>query len=152
MKSPAIYPVLIYSLLVSSMLVGCGGVDQQSVLEAANGTNLQRLTNLYLSYQSRNDWNGPPDQATLREFAVSFDKKKLARIGIDPSQIDELFVSERDGKPYKIRYNVKGSSRGSTEPVVFEEVGVSDKRRIGFLNMTEREVDAAEYDQLWAGN
>ena len=40
---------------------------------------------------------------------------------------------------------------GSSEPVIFEAVGVDGKREVGFLNMTQREVDAAEYDQLFAG-
>ena len=63
----------------------------------------------------------------------------------------QLFVSPRDNQPFKIRYGVQGSIMGSSEPVIFEATGVDGKREVGFLNMTEKEVDAAEYDALWAG-
>ena len=40
---------------------------------------------------------------------------------------------------------------GSSEPVIFEAVGVDAKRMVGFLNMEQREVDEAEYRSLWSG-
>ncbi len=40
---------------------------------------------------------------------------------------------------------------GSAEPAVFEATGSNGKRMVGFLNMVQKEVDAADYDTLWAG-
>jgi hypothetical protein len=99
----------------------------------------------------KNEWLGPADEAGFSEFIRSYNPKKLTRIGIDPSAIDKLFVNERDGKPFKIRYSVAGSAMGSAEPVIFESVGVRGKRMVGFLNMEQREVDEAEYNDLWEG-
>lgn len=130
--------------------VGCGGADPTSRLTELNETNLQRVTNLYLAYQAKNNFLGPRDEQALQSFVRSVPANKLERIGIDPSGIDGLFISDRDGQPFKIRYGVQGNMMGSQEPVVFEAEGQNGKRLVGFLDMTQREVDAAEYEQLWA--
>lgn len=138
--------------LILGLLAGCSGsADPVNALAKANESNIQRLANLYLAYQSDNNWAGPPDEVAFKEFIKAYSPKKLERIGIDPAQVDQLFVSERDGQPFKIRYKVVGNMMGSTEPVVFEAEGAGGQRMVGFLNMTQREVDAAEYDSLWAG-
>jgi hypothetical protein len=141
----------IFSLILG-LLVGCSDqADPGDALAKANESNIQRLANLYLAYQSDNNWVGPPDEAAFKEFIKAYSPKKLERIGIDPAQVDQLFVSERDSQPFKIRYKVVGNMMGSTEPVIFEAAGVGGQRMVGFLNMSQREVDAAEYDSLWAG-
>lgn len=137
--------------LLAGMLVGCTNrTDSDSAIASVNETNLQRLANLYFTYQSKHDWRGPADEAEFKNFLRSYNPAKLTRIGIDPNKIDELFISERDGEPFKIRYGVVGSVMGSSAPVVFESTGDGSTRLVGFLNMEQREVDAAEYDTLWS--
>ncbi len=132
-------------------VAGCGGgVDGDHALAEVNSTNIQRLANLYFTYQTRNEWRGPADEAEFKRFIRGYNPQKLARIGVDPNAVDALFVSERDGQPLKIRYAVMGSAMGSAEPVVFESQGVDGGREVGFLNMTQREVADAEYESLWA--
>ena len=126
-------------------------IDPNEAIARVNEINIQRLANLYFTYQMKNEWKGPADEAEFKEFLSSYNPKKLSRIGIDPNAIDELFVNERDGQPFKIRYSVAGSAMGSSEPVIFESVGVRGKRMVGFLNMMQREVDEAEYNDLWTG-
>jgi hypothetical protein len=75
----------------------------------------------------------------------------LANIGVDPAALDQLFVSGRDGEPFRVRYGVPGHILGSNAPVVFESSGVDGKRIVGFLNMTTQEVDNVEYERLWSG-
>lgn len=138
--------------LFVTCLVGCRrGVDPDAAIARVNETNIQRLANLYLTYQMKNDWRGPADEADFKKFLRNYNPKKLTRIGIDPSAIDTLFVNERDGEPFKIRYGIPGSAMGSSAPVVFESVGVRGKRLVGFLDMVQREVDEAEYSELWSG-
>jgi hypothetical protein len=144
-------PILSALSLAACVLVGCGGsVDPSAAVAAANSTNIQRLTNLYQAYQSENGWVGPADDASLKEFIRGLPPNTLTRIGIEPGNVDAIFVSERDGQPFKFRYKVVGSMMGSTEPVVFESEGVDGKRMVGFLNMTQRDVDSAEYESLFA--
>ena len=130
-------------------LSGCGGVTAESALAKANETNIKRLSNLYFSFQMKNGWKGPKDEQDFKNFLNSYSPKKLERIGIDPNAIDELFISSRDGQPFRIRYGVPGSAMGSTEPVVFESTGVDGKFLVGFLDMRTEEFDAAGADELF---
>lgn len=144
-------PVLSALSLAACVLVGCGdSVNPDSAVAAANSNNIQRLTNLYQAYQSENGWVGPANDASLKEFIGGLPANTLSRIGIEPGNVDAIFTSERDGQSFKLRYKVVGSMMGSTEPVVFESEGVDGKRMVGFLNMTQREVDSAEYESLFA--
>jgi hypothetical protein len=144
-------PILSLILFAVCVFAGCGGsVDPDSAVAAANSSNIQRLTNLYMTFQSENGRIGPADDASLKDFIRSLPPTTLTRIGLEPGNVDSTFVSERDGQPFKLRYKVVGSMMGSDEPVVFESVGVGGKRMVGFLNMTQRDVDAAEYDSLFA--
>lgn len=137
-------------VLLLASVVGCGPQDPASRLAELNGTNLQRVANLYLAYQIEHDFRGPKDEGTFQEYIRSLSATKLERIGVAQGEIDNLFVSERDGQPFKIRYKVQGSMMGCEEPVVFEAEGESGKRKVGFLNMTQREVEASEYERLFS--
>ena len=143
--------LILGSLCVLITAIGCRQSSPESTLASLNESNVQRLVNLYFAYQKKHDFNGPKDEQAFRQFVQGISLEKLQRIGVDPASIDGIFVSERDGQPFKIRYRIKGSMMGSQDPVVFESQGADGKRMVGFLNMTQREVDAAEYDQLWAG-
>jgi hypothetical protein len=133
-------------------IAGCGGgSDGHAKLAEVNSNSMQRLANLYFTFQLEHDLRGPKDEAEFRSFIAGINPEKLKLVGVDPGAIDVLFVSPRDNQPFKIRYGVRGSAMGSSEPVIFEAVGVDGKREVGFLNMTQREVDAAEYDQLLVG-
>lgn len=135
---------------VLATFVGCGGQSPESRLAELNDTNLKRVANLYLAYQMEHEFRGPQDEQTLIQFAKGISPTKLERIGVDPSAIEQVMVSQRDGQTFKVRYGVKGSMMGSQEPVVFEAEGKDGKRMVGFLDMSQREVDASEYDRLWA--
>ncbi|MEO1495524.1 MAG: hypothetical protein AAFV43_00065 [Planctomycetota bacterium] len=133
----------------TGLVVGCGEVDPNQRFAELNSTNIQRLVTLYGAFQSRNELWGPRDDAAFKQFVQGVSPKKLERIGVDASSIDQIFVSGRDGEPFNVRYGVRGAVKGSNEPVVFEASGVDGKRMVGFLNATQREVDAAEYERLW---
>ncbi len=143
--------ILCCGLLFVATVTGCRQSSPESTLASLNESNVQRLTNLYFAYQKKHSFNGPKDEQDFRQFIQGISPDKLSRIGVDPASIDTVFISDRDGQPLRVRYRVKGSMMGSQEPVVFEAEGAEGMRMVGFLNMTQREVDAAEYDQLWSG-
>ncbi len=139
-------------VLCLGLVTGCGfSVDNESTLAQLNAQNIQRLANLYVAFQQNHEWRGPDDEAEFKEFIKNFPSHKLERIGIDPTNIDGIFVNERDGEPFNIRYQVQGNMMGCSEAVIFEATGVGGKKMIGFLDMLQREVEQAEYDQLWSG-
>jgi hypothetical protein len=139
------------ALMVVASIPGCStSVNPEDAVAASNSNNIQRVANLYLAYQTENNWIGPPDEAAFKDFIRGLSPNILSRISVDPTKLDQVFVSDRDNQPFKIRYKVVGNMRGSGEPVVYESEGVDDKRMVGFLNNSQREVDAAEYDSLFA--
>jgi hypothetical protein len=143
--------VVLGGCLLSGLVAGCSShTDPDSAIASVNRTNIERLANLYFTYQSQHDWHGPTNEADFKSFVRGCNTHQLTRIGIDPNAIDQLFISERDGQPFKIRYGVLGSAMGSSAPVIFESAGKGGKRLVGFLDMQQREVDESEYKSLWS--
>ena len=143
--------VFLCGCLFEGLLVGCSSrTDPDSAIARVNTTNIQRLANLYFTFQSQHEWRGPVDEAQFKSYLRKYDPHKLSRIGVDPNALDKLFISEGDGQPFKIRYGVLGSAMGSSAPVIFESAGDGKRRLVGFLDMQQREVDESEYDTLWS--
>lgn len=135
----------------TALLTGCSGADANSMIADANDSNVKRLATLYSFFHIQNRNKGPKDEAQLREFIEAQDPKRLQRGGIDASKLDDLFVSERDGESFKVRYGVNTVIRGPALPVVFESTGIDGMRQVGFCNGLMQEVDEVEYDRLMAG-
>jgi len=130
--------------------VGCSSDDTAKQIAAMNKSNIQRLSNVYAAYQNGKGGSGPKDEADFKDFIRAYDPAKLSAMGIDPGDLDKAFTSERDGKPFKIKYAVPGG-RGSVAPVVFEQDGAGGTKQVGFTGGTVEDVDDAKYKELWAG-
>jgi hypothetical protein len=139
-------------LATGGLLAGLSGCGDNVAKEVAamNTSNVQRLSNTYAAFQNFKGGRGPNDAADFKAFIKDFDPNKLSMMGIDPKELDAIFTSERDGKPFKIRYKV-GGGRGSVDPVVFEQDGKEGKKQVGFTGGKVEDVDDATYAQLWAG-
>lgn len=140
------------ALCVSTIALGCGsGNDAAGGIAAANDSNVLRLSNLYQAYRLRNNSQGPQDQAALVAFLrEKMIPERLERMGVDPDNIEGLFVSDRDGEPLVVRYGVPGGL-GAVDAVVFEKEGSDGKRQVGFTDGSLKEVDAGQYEQLLQG-
>ena len=95
---------------------------------------------------------GPENEEVFKKFLRDADPARMERMGVSVNDIDSLFVSERDNEPFQIRYEIQGSPRGCAEPAIFEATGSGGKRMVAFLNMSQKEVEELEYDQLWEGS
>jgi hypothetical protein len=143
--------IVLCSCLFQCVLIGCSSrTDPDSAIARVNGTNIERLANLYFTFQSQHEWRGPAGEAEFKSFLHKYNPHKLSRIGVDPNALDKLFISERDGQPFKIRYGVLGSAMGSSAPVIFESAGDGKRRLVGVLDMQQCEVDESEYEKLWS--
>lgn len=131
-------------------LTGCNRDRTAEIVAEMNTSNVQRLANLYAAHQNYKSGRGPASETEFREFVRTYDPHKLKMMGINPDELDQLFTSEADGKPLKVRYNV-GGGRGSKDPVVFEQDGKDGKKRVGYTGGTVEEVDDTTSRQLWAG-
>lgn len=134
-------------------LTGCSGDPVAQEVAGMNKTNIQRLANVYAAHQTFRGGQGPKDEAEFKSFikeAKELDDGKQKMMGIDKNNLDQLFVSERDGKPFKIRYKV-GGGRGSVDAVVFEAEGKEGKKQVAYTGGKVEEVDDASYQQMLAG-
>ena len=138
---------------VALLVVGCGPPSSDDAIADVNKTNLHRLSNLYVRYQTQHRWAGPKDEATFKAYINELSPAVLSRMGIDPATTDELFTSEQDLAPFEIRYGVRGSARGSNEAIIFERDGSGEGRRVAFTSSkVETIADEARYKGLLDGS
>lgn len=132
-------------------LAGCGGDNVARQVAAMNTSNIKRVANMYSAFQNYKGGSGPTDDAEFKAFIKAFDPAKLSMMGIDANNLDALFTSERDSKPFFIRYKL-GGGKGSEAAVVFEQDGKDGKKQVAFTgNSKVEDVDDATYAQLRAG-
>lgn len=142
---------LTWAVLLLGMIVlaGCSSSKISDGVARANSANIKRVGNLYGSYLAHNAWEGPKDEQNLNRYIhENLSQKKLEMMGIDPQNIDAVFISERDGKPFRVRWGLSVAPL-STVTVVFETEGIDGKKRVATNNGEVREVDDAEYQRLW---
>ena len=77
-------------------------------------------------------------------------KQALAKLSITPKKMkvgsfDEVFVSERDGKPLIVIY---GSPNKNSDVLVYEQTGINGKRLLGHRIGMVEEVDDAQLKSL----
>jgi len=130
-------------------LAGCSGDPTAKEVAALNKSNIQRVANLYTAFQTYKGGRGPKSDAEFKEFITAFDADKLKMMGVNSGDLGALFTSERDGKPFKVRYGV-GGGRGSVDAVVFEQDGTAGKKQVGFTTGKVEEVDDSTYQHLLA--
>ncbi|HEY2826504.1 MAG TPA: hypothetical protein VGJ04_02805 [Pirellulales bacterium] len=137
-------------LLWVIVAAGCSGENTAARVADLNRSNIQKAANLYSAYQMHNGV-GPKDAATLKEFVSSgsgISPRRLEMMQIDLKNLDPIFISERDHKPFKLKPNVLAPSM-TIAAVVFEDIGIDGKRQVAFNNGSVREVDDAKYKNLW---
>src|SRR5215213_5452387 len=85
-------------------LAGCGRDTTARDVAAMNTSNIQRVANLYSAFQTYKGGRGPATEAEFKEFITQFDQEKLQMMGVKSADLTGLFTSERDGKPFQVRY------------------------------------------------
>lgn len=134
-------------------LVGLAGCRDKLAdqVAAMNTSNIRRVANIYEGFQNLvGGGKGPKNEAELTKFIKEYDPTKLKMMGIDSNDLPKLLTSERDGKPFKVRYGV-GGGRGAVAPVVFELEGKDGKKQVAFTGGKIEEVGEAEYQAYWSG-
>jgi hypothetical protein len=150
MHSPLCRPfgVILAGLLIATW--GCSSNSHLAEVTARNTSNIQRLSNFYQAFQSNRFGQGPKDETELKNYIQTQPTETFHLMGIDPENRDSIWISERDHKPFKVRYNVS-SPFGALAAVVFEQEGVGGIRQVGLNNSKVEEADDAHYKELWEG-
>jgi hypothetical protein len=152
MGNPTQY-LLATTMLLLFCMCGCqGGADPDAMLARATDNNVKRVSRMYTVFQMRNSMIGPKDEEELKSFILEHSEARLARIGIDPEKVDEIFLSERDGQKLIVRYGTELEDSSKSIPVVFEAEGKDGTRYVGFSNAYMQEIsDDDQYKRLMAG-
>ncbi len=140
-------PMIVLGLLLAS----CS--SREAVFEdkfrAQNSERILQLANLYCLYQQRHGKKSPADENQLKSYIQELPSTIQERYMVDPAKVDEIFISPRDGKPFKVRWKVKLPILGPSTPIVFETEGAEGKFQVAFHDQKVEEVDQAQYDKLW---
>lgn len=118
---------------------GCSASPEQRMKEAyrnAYRENGRRLVALYTQCMTMpgkpvagpDDFKGPANESEFRAFIRQVPQEALSDMGITSPDSEDLFKSERDGLPFRIRYGFKGGMN-AVFIVLCEEKGKSGKIR-----------------------
>jgi hypothetical protein len=134
-------PILVAALAV---LVGCGQGprDAKSIIREANDVNGRRLVNLYGQYQAIHG-HSPKTEQAFRKGIEARGPSALEEMGVPTGDLSPLFVSERDGQPFEVRYAAPYMP-GSRQALVFESRGLEGKRAVYFTGGTVVQVPESE--------
>ena len=138
------YNTKLVVVLLACFLVGCS--KKVPTLADVNNTNIKKLRGVYGLFLFQHNMRGPQSEEELKDYLRTDPGAtvKIKRMGMTLEDIDRIFVSERDGQPFKVRYGLNGLG---DHAAVFEAEGVDGKRQVALA--TPREVEQAEYDRLW---
>lgn len=141
--------LLALSVALLGLQAGCGD-PLKNAFSQHYKANIHRLAGLYQMYQMTNDGIGPDGEEAFREYVASVPEDFLDKIGANPEKRDQLFVSERDKKPFHIVYSVEANYR-QPAPIVFEQEGKDGKRWIGFTAGSCQEFSTEDYEKFRDG-
>lgn len=134
------------TLALVTSFCGCSGENE---LAGIYSDNIRKVHQCYLMYMEEHGYRGPKDEEELKTY-LKTDPTAIfltKRIDLTPEGVDDIFISERDGEPFVIRYGLNGIA---DHAIVFEAVGVDGTRLIALTPPLEVE-DEDEYDDYLTG-
>lgn len=87
----------------------------------------------------------PKSEEAFKEFIAANGSAAMERAGV--ASVDELLVSNRDGKPYVIIYG-KPPAGVAHDVIVFEQEGIDGKRLVGRNTGFIAELDESQFREL----
>jgi hypothetical protein len=126
-------------------VIGCASDDGAERVLDFNDSNIKKIRNFYELYMDEHASVGPKNEATFKDYILNGRKANILKkkLNIDDTDVDGLFIGERDDEPFKIRYGLK---QPLNHAIVFEATGVDGKRLVARSPIEELEAD--EY-QAW---
>src|SRR5690242_14941094 len=88
-------------VFVAILVVGCRA---RQVPPPAGEAHIMSLARAYTTYISTHEGKGPPSEKAFRDYLKGLPPDRARAVGVDTNDLDALFISPRDGKPYKVIY------------------------------------------------
>lgn len=129
-----------------SLCGGCGSGHR--TVASIMDTNIKKVRALYTFYMTNHRYRGPKNEAEFKQWLESTEGKfAIKRMEMDPTKLEDYFVSERDGEPFVVRYGLKGIR---DHAIVFEKTGDENGMRLVALGKPI-ECDEDLYNQYMTG-
>jgi hypothetical protein len=149
------------AVVAIGVTTGCQPSPQQQVKDAyrsefrENGRRVVAFYAMFMGSPTKpvsgpNGFSGPKDEAELRKFIAASSPENLEDMGIKSAESPELFTSERDGQPFRVRYGIKGPTTTSYA-VLCEAKGVNGRVKVFKTDGSSLEVAADEAEAYMAG-
>jgi hypothetical protein len=152
---------LIAGIVATGATIGCQPSAEQKVKDAFRREfreNGRRVAFFYAQFMSSpmkpvgpEGFSGPKNEAELRAFIAASPAVALEDMGIRNSMSPDLFTSERDGQPFRVRYGIRGSL-STTYVLLCEAKGVNGRVTVFKSDGSSAEVSAEEADACMAGD
>lgn len=110
--------------LTSLFVAAAIGCNERGSGEESPESNLRLVAVLYSQYLSAHEGEAPRDADDFRAYVQSLGPGVLERAGL--SEMDELFVSTRDGKLFAVKY--KDETWPLEGSIAYEQVGADGTR------------------------
>jgi hypothetical protein len=151
MRSHALRTVVGVCLVLGSLVLclvagGCGGSQRRS--QEREESNLKPLAVFYGKYIGQHRGQPPASEKELKEFIRSAGADQLASFNV--ADVDSLFVSPRDQKPYVVLYG-RAAPVGKDRVVAYEQKGKNGKRFVANDLGQIQEVDEARFKEMVPG-
>ena len=151
MKHPFSVVVMLFLLVIIPLSLGCSAGKKASDNMAKEQSRLKMLANYYTSFVSQNMGRVPPNEQIFKQFV----QKKLPNRQPDQQKVslEEIFISERDQKPFVVLYGPAAQSGPRNGPagmpvVMYEQDGVGGRRLVASSMGAVEEVDEEEFQKL----
>jgi hypothetical protein len=139
---------LCLALFIVVVIPGCGSDE----LDSPTAKKLKALSSFYMDYVVAHNGQGPTNEAEFKKYIRSLPDQVISPSGIQRSEIDTIFVSERDQQPIEVVYGRKVTtiSGKSGAVVAHEKSGKGGKRLVALTNTKIELVDESEFQGLLA--
>lgn len=148
-------------VLATGVVAGCQPPAEQQIKDAfrrefrENGRRLAAFYSRFMSSPTKpvsgpNGFSGPKEESELRSFIAASPSAALEEMGIKSAEAAELFMSERDGLPFRVRYGLKGSL-STTYVVLCEAKGVNGHVKVFWIDGSSAEVAADKAEAYMQG-
>lgn len=152
-RAPAAWLRALGLVGILALLGHAAGCGTQRESQAREESNIKPLALLYGQFLGQHRGQAPTNEQEFKQFVQAQGPALLKSFNV--ASPDQLFVSNRDNKPYKILYGpaaLKGPAGPAGAPVVvYEQEGVEGKRFVASSMGAVEEVDESRFRQLVPG-
>jgi hypothetical protein len=141
--------LLIAGVLFASL--GCGPAGKSNREQEESG--LKPIALFYAQFIPQHQGKPPKDEAEFKAFLKEPKNAELLERDFHVADIDAMFISKRDKKPYIVIYGPSSGEGPAGQPVIaYEQEGVEGKRFVASKLGAVAEVDEAAFAKMVPGS